>query len=107
MLASAQITQPRVLSAAPDRTANLTEQLVNRLRAFDQEKQSYIAMVVKKVDQGKLDAKLVIAIQSYAIRRNQEYPFPFFERALRYEAGKRGVALPTVRQYASTKESRL
>ncbi len=105
--ASAQITQARILSASPDRTANLTEQLVNRLRAFDEEKRSYVAMVVKKVDEGILDARLVIAVQSYAIQRNREFPFPYFERALRYEAGKRGVPLPTVRQYVSTKESRL
>ena len=105
-LASSQITEPRKLSASLDRYANLEEQLVNRLRAFDQEKRSYIKMVVKKVSDGKLDAKLVLAIQRYAIRRNAEFPFPFFERALRYEAGKRSVNLPTVRQFASTKESR-
>jgi hypothetical protein len=84
----------------------LEEQLVNRLRAFDQEKRSYVAMVVKQVESGKLDLKLVLAVERYAIRRNSEFPFPFFERALRYQAGLRGVALPTVRQYASTRESR-
>ena len=104
--AQGQITQPRVLSASQDRTANLEEQLVNRLRAFDQEKRSYIRMVVRKVEEGKLDVKLVLAIQKYAIRRNAEFPFPFFERALRFEAGRRGVYLPTVRQFASTKDSR-
>ena len=103
----AQITQPRILSASPDRYANLTEQLTNRLRAFDQEKRSYIAFVVAKVREGKLEARLVLAAQRYAIRRNSEFPFPFFERALRVEAGKRGVALPTVRQFASTRGSRL
>lgn len=100
----AQITQPRKLSATTDRSANLTEQLTNRLRAFDEEKRSYVAMVVKQVRDGKLDARLVLAVQRYAIRRNAEFPFPFFERALRYEAGKRGVNLPTVRQFASTKD---
>ena len=101
-----QITQPRKLSASPDRYASLTEQLTNRLRAFDQEKRNYVAMVVKLVRDGKLDAKLVLAVQRFAIKRNAEFPFPFFERALRYEAGKRGVNLPTVRQFASTKDSR-
>jgi hypothetical protein len=102
----AQITEPRKLSASLDRYANLTELLTNRLRAFDLEKQGYVAMVVKKVREGKLDVKLVLAIQRYAIGRNPEFPFPFFERALRFEAGKRGVQLPTVRQFASTKDSR-
>jgi hypothetical protein len=105
-VANAQITEPRKLSASSDRYANLEEQLVNRLRAFDQEKRAYIKMVVNKVSDGKLDVKLVLAIQRYAIRRNAEFPFPFFERALRYEAGKRGISLPTVRQFASTKQSR-
>jgi hypothetical protein len=104
--ANSQITEPRKLSASLDRYANLEEQLVNRLRAFDQEKRSYIKMVVKKVSNGKLDVKLVLAVAKYAIRRNAEFPFPFFERALQFEAGKRGVVLPTVRQFASTKESR-
>ena len=105
-VANAQITERRTLSASLDRYANLEEQLVNRLRAFDQEKRDYIKMVVKKVSDGKLDAKLVLAVARYAIRRNAEFPFPFFERALRYEAGKRGVKMPTVRQFASTKDSR-
>lgn len=103
--AQGQITAPRKLSASTDRYATLTEQLTNRLRAFDQEKRNYVMMVVKQVQEGKLDAKLVLAIQRFAIKRNPEFPFPFFERALRYEAGKRGVNLPTVRQYASTKDS--
>ncbi len=104
--AFSQITETRTLSASIDRSASLEEQLVNRLRAFDEEKRSYLKMVVKKVGDGKLDRRLVYAVQRYAIRRNSEFPFPFFERALRFEAGKRGVSLPTVRQFVSTKESR-
>ncbi len=103
---TAQITESRTLSASLDRTARLEEQLVNRLRAFDQEKRSYVQMVVKRVREQELDTKLVIAVEQYAIRRNAEFPFPYFERALRYQAGKQGVELPTLRQYVSTQESR-
>lgn len=99
---SAQITATQRLSAAVDPIASLQEQLVNRLRAFDEEKREYIEMVVKKVREGELETRLVQAVHIYAIRRNPHFPFPFFERALRVEAAKRGVALPTVRQYAST-----
>ena len=103
---TAQITQPRKLSASIDRYANLKELLVNRLRAFDQEKQSYIEMVVEKVRLGQLDTKLVLAVERYAIARNAQFPFPFFERALRYQARKQGVQLPTVRQFVSTAKGR-
>ena len=100
----AQITAPRTLSAQPRRLATLEEQLTNRLRATTQEQRDYIKFVVNKVLVTKqLDAKLVVAIERYALRRNPHFPFPFFERALRYEANKRGVPMPTVQQFASTK----
>lgn len=100
--AEAQISGQRQLPGANSLTATLQEQLTNRLRATRQEQRDYIKLVVEKVDDGKLERKLVVAIERYAIRRNPNYPFPYFERALRYEAGKRGVPLPTVRQVAST-----
>ena len=101
--AGAQITPPRVLSAQVDRFATLEEQLTNRLRATSQDQRDYVKFVVKQVRESKLDAKLVVAIERYALRRNPHLPFLFFERALRFEAKKRGVTLPTVKQFASTK----
>ena len=101
--AQAQITQPRTLSASTDRFANLEEQLTNRLRAVSEEQQAYVRFVVKKVREGKLETRLVVAVERYAIRRNQHFPFPFFERAMRFEASKRRVALPSVQQFASTR----
>jgi hypothetical protein len=101
--ATAQITPPRILSAGVDRFANLEEQLTNRLRATSEEQRDYVKFVVKQVREGKLDTKLVVAIERYARRRHPRLPFLFFERALRYEANKRGVTLPTVKQFASTK----
>jgi hypothetical protein len=101
--ATAQITPPRILSAGVDRFANLEEQLTNRLRATSEEQRDYVKFVVKQVREGKLDTKLVVAIERYARRRHPRLPFLFFERALRYEANKRGVTLPTVMKFASTK----
>jgi hypothetical protein len=102
----AQITPPRVLSAQVDRLANLEEQLTNRLRATAEDQRNYIKFVVTQVRESKLDIKLVVAVERYARRRHPRLPFLFFERALRYEANKRGVTLPSVRQFASTKTPR-
>lgn len=106
LAADAQITPTRTLSASTDRFATLEEQLVNRLRATREEQREYLQLVVKQVKAGKLDAKLVVAIERYAIRRYPTYPFPFFERALMFEARRRGVTLPTSMAYAATSDTR-
>jgi hypothetical protein len=102
-VASAQLTAPRIMTSEGDRFATLEEQLTNRLRATREDQQAYIHFVVDQVRDGKLETKLVVAIERYALRRNGGYPFPFFERALKHEAAKRGVALPPVEHFASTK----
>ena len=94
--ADAQITTPRVFSESGTRTANLEEQLTNRLRAISPQQRDYVRFIVRQVQLNRLDLKLVVAVERYALRRNPQYPFPFFERAIRFEASKRGVALPTV-----------
>ena len=101
--ASAQITQPRVLSASQDKYANLKEQLTNRLRATKREQHGYINYVVKQVQKQKLEMRLVVAVERYALRRHPYYPFPYFERAMKVEAGKRGIAMPPVHQFATSR----
>lgn len=101
--AQAQITTTRSSAATIDRYVTLENQLKTRLRATQQDQIDYIKFVVKQVREGKLDIKLVVAIERYARRRSPHFPFLYFERALRFEAGKRGVTLPTVKQFASTK----
>ncbi len=103
MTVHAQITGPRTVSARADRLATLEEQLVNRLKATKNDQRGYLKFVVKQVQDGKLDARLVVAIERYAIRRSSHFPFPFFERALKFEANRRGIAVPNVQQFASTK----
>jgi hypothetical protein len=41
-------------------------------------------------------------VESYAVRRNRYFPFPFFERAMQFEAAKRKIALPAVERFATT-----
>jgi hypothetical protein len=106
-IANAQITTPRVITDPTNRTANLEEQLTNRLRAITVEQRNYIRFIIEQVELNKLDVKLVVAIERYALRRNPQFPFPFFERAIRYEAAKRGVSLPTVQQFSSRLDSRI
>ncbi|GAA5505281.1 hypothetical protein [Novipirellula caenicola] len=100
--ATAQVTVPRVLSAATDRSATLEEQLTNRLRATSEEQRAYLRFVVLKVKEGKLDLRLVVAVERYALRRRPDFPFPFFERAMKVQAAKYGVVMPPVKTFAST-----
>ncbi|MEM1070685.1 MAG: hypothetical protein AAGG48_27595 [Planctomycetota bacterium] len=103
--AQAQITEPRTLSATPIRKATLEEQLTNRLRATRDDQKAYIRFVVKRVEEGDLEKRLVLAVEKYSIRRNRYFPFPFFERAIRFEAAKRSVLLPSVQTFATTRST--
>tara|TARA_R110002072_G_scaffold303133_2_gene495163 strand:+ start:7397 stop:7720 length:324 start_codon:yes stop_codon:yes gene_type:complete len=95
----AQITTRTQLGTQGDSTAKLYERLVNRLHATTQPQQDYLLEITKRVNERKLDLRLVVAIERYSIRRNSHYPFPFFERALKYEAAKRGITLPSIKLY--------
>lgn len=74
--------------------ANLDDQMINQLRAFKTDQQAYIRYVTNLVKANQLDARLVVAVYRYSIRRQPTYPFPYFERAMRIEARKRGINLP-------------
>ncbi|WP_145420422.1 hypothetical protein [Planctomycetes bacterium K23_9] len=101
--ASAQNAVPRISTVTVDPYRTLEDQLLNRLRATSREQRAYLQFVVKQVKQNRLDMRLVIAIQRYALRRRPDFPFPFFEQALRTEAAKRNVILPRVQTFASSK----
>jgi hypothetical protein len=111
---AACLTGYSVLAAAPSATfaqiptvpsgvvvtqqASLSEYLVNRLRATTDDQRDYIQQIVKLVEDGKLEKRLVLALERYARRRSPYFPLPIYERALRYEAGKRGVAVPRLQE---------
>ncbi|WP_442510732.1 hypothetical protein SH528x_002374 [Novipirellula sp. SH528] len=99
---SAQVTAPRVLSSSTNHSATLEEQLTNRLRATSEDQRAYIRFVVLKVKEGKLDLRLVVAVERYALRRRPDFPFPFFERAMKVQAAKYNVVMPPVKSFAST-----
>lgn len=98
--ASGQIVAPQSPIMPGDPTALLSDQLINRLHATRQDQRDFLALVISKVRTGELEAPLIVAVQRYAIKRHSSFPFPFFERAIRFEAAKRGVALPTVDELA-------
>ncbi len=100
--AEAQITEPRTLSASSTRVITIEEQLINRLRATREDQRAYLRFVVKQVNQGKLDLKLVIAMEHYAIRRRPDFPFPIFERIMRFQAERYGIELPPAQTFATT-----
>ena len=97
-----QRTPDASLTTRGPQIATLRQQLVSRLRATTTERKKFLNYVVAQVAGGRLDIRLVVAIERYSIRRYRDFPFPFFERAIRFEAAKRGVALPRVETFVST-----
>ena len=80
------------------RTASFSDYLISRLRAANAEQRSYVQEVAKLVDENRLEKRLVLALERYARRKSPSFPLPVFERALRVEAGKRGVAVPMIKE---------
>ncbi|MEM9644481.1 MAG: hypothetical protein AAF989_05770 [Planctomycetota bacterium] len=99
----AQVTVGQKLSALPRETATLEEQLTNRLRAVTDDQRAFVKHIVRLVEQKRLDIKLVVAVERYALKRNRTLPFPYFERVIRFQAERRGITVPTVRQFANTR----
>ena len=95
----AQITAPRDLSTSTDKFARLQERLINRLKATTEPRQTYINRLVRQVADGRLEVRLILALERKAVERRPAFPFPFFEQAVKVEAGKRGVNIPTVREF--------
>lgn len=96
--AQAQITPPAGLSVTQRQEASLTEFLINRLRATSTDQRSYVTEVVRLVDQGRLERRLILALERYAKRKSPYFPLPVFERALKVEATKRGVTVPLIQE---------
>lgn len=93
---NAQISDNSTVAPTGSRTATLEQRLVNQLRATTEERKAYIHLVVELVNSGQFDQRYLLAIERYAVRKNPQFPFPYFERAMRFEAEKRGITLPPV-----------
>ena len=98
----AQLTDPRIESATESRTATLEEILINQLRATTDDRKVFLRLIVQLVDSGQFEQVQVIAISRWAIRKNPRFPFPYFERAMRFEAEKRDIELPPVQLLAGS-----
>ncbi|TWU02302.1 hypothetical protein [Stieleria varia] len=101
--AHAQLIPPPVQSTQSQQDANLEEFLTKRLRAVNDDQRTYVRTVIALINDKKLDLKLVLSIERYAQRKSSLFPLPFFERALKVEAGKRGVSVPTIREMVATR----
>lgn len=76
--------------------ADLKEQLEKGLQARRPVEFKFIANVVALVQQKKLPLDLVLSVFHWARRQviSRKYPFPYFERAMRILAARRGVTIP-------------
>ena len=72
--------------------ADLSDQLEGGLRARLPREFAFIGRVVRMVEGRRLPLDLVMSTFQWA-RRKKPYPFPYFERALRTKAARRGIAI--------------
>lgn len=96
--ASAQIGLGNGVTVVAPQGASLSDFLISRLRATTTDQRDYVREIVKLVEQNKLEKRIVLALERYARRKSPYFPLPVYERALRVEAAKRGVAVPTIQE---------
>jgi hypothetical protein len=73
---------------------SLKQALEKGLQARRPSEFKFIQLVIKKVEQGKLPVKMVERTFLWARRQQQEFPMPYFEKAMQIQAKKLGVDLP-------------
>ena len=78
---------------AVGKVAGLEDRLKTGLRARRPEEHRFIERVVQLVRKGNLPGKLVDSTYLWAVERQQKYPYPLFERALRIQADRLGIDL--------------
>ena len=74
-------------------TFTYKEQLEKGLKARRPSDFTFIAAVVTKIENGDLTQRMVNETFDYARSRSRDYPFTYFQFALRKRAEKLGVAL--------------
>lgn len=75
------------------RVADLQEQLESGLKARRPPEFEFIAIVVKRVEERKLTSGEVKSVFQWARRKSKDFPFPYFERAMRIIAARKNVDL--------------
>ena len=73
--------------------ADLEDQLKSGLKARLPNEFAFIAKVVQSVHDRRLSSGEVKSVFQWARRKNEKTPFPYFERAMRIVARKKGVSL--------------
>jgi hypothetical protein len=73
--------------------ATLESRLKTGLKARRPEDVEFVERVAEMVRTGQLPAKVVDSTYLWAIRRRQSYPFPAFQKALRIQADRLGIAI--------------
>ena len=71
----------------------LEDRLKTGLKARRPEENAFLEEVARLVRMGELPVKLVDSTYLWALQRQQKYPYPLFERAIRIQAGRIGVDL--------------
>ncbi len=77
--------------ALAPQVADLKDQLESGLRAHRPSEFTFIATVVGLVESGHLSRSVVTSTFQWAQPKKQ--PFPYFERAMRLRAARRGIAI--------------
>ena len=83
---------------ARSQAPSLEDYLISNLRATTHGQRSYVREIVKLVDQNKLEKRIVLALERYARRKSPYFPLPVYERAMRVEGARRGIAVPTIQE---------
>ena len=71
----------------------LDSRLTTGLNARRPDDVEFVERVAEMVRTGQLPAKVVDSTFLWAIRRRQSYPFPAFQKALRIQADRLGIAI--------------
>jgi hypothetical protein len=79
----------------------LEDQLVVGLRATRADQRIFLRKVAEFVEKGNFDHARVLAIFEWARQRNDRFPFPYFERAMRFDSKRANVTLPSVQLIAT------
>jgi hypothetical protein len=75
------------------RALPLIDQLRMGLRCNTSSQVAFLEVVVQKVEQGQFTQSMVNVVYKWAIGRNEKYPFPYFQLAMRDLAKRRGISL--------------
>lgn len=69
----------------------LVDQLRVGLRVNTAAQTNFLQAVVQKVENGEISQSMVNVVYKWAISRNEKYPFPYFQVAIKELAKRRGV----------------